>query len=1546
MDQAWSSRKSARAQGDSAPAASSKLVQLQRQSSSTGPVMASLVNAPSSTSATSHSSTLNLTSVNGPMIAGGALDFGSSRGDTALSGSKAGVAVSSGSASTTSGPSGFIGSGFAGAGALLGTGGTLSSGTSLHPLHFNWVFWFMHRTPGSKILNYESSMKKIATFGSVEDFWAVYSHLKRPHELPNVSDYHLFKQGVRPVWEDATNINGGKWIVRLKKGLASRYWENLVMAVIGDQFDVGSEICGIVLSIRGGEDILSLWNQSAHEGRINLKIRDTMKRILNLPADTIMEYKTHNDALKDNTSFRNTDVFSIFVQSPNPIASTIHLDSPFASTLLSTIGVEDHLGILSVMYLSRTPAPRNTILHGNKSVFKSHLVDRTTMPSSTRDLIPASISSFLNLTATGDSSTNNNNHDLAVGTVDPSPTELRVQLNKIPRKSWLKLGGECHNLGFASEIALTVVSKPTASSSMSISAMAAAKAAAAAGPALNLANGLPKIVETIQRRRQQHMSKVASPSSSSSSLSSDTQQPRALLWDMYFFYQDHCNSSINSNNHKSHARTGRAIKSKSASLSFSSSAPAAWQLQFLKSACPEVIVLAFADAFLEYGPKRGFVDRDVPTDLIQVLDYEWRSDSAPARRAVLALVQTMIACRRHVKAVNHNRIDPASSGTNPSSGITGLGAKREVSGSVAAAGRPQEDGDQQQQQQKAAFENGCLQLAKTLADACSSLEIFFTTETGRALPKLQSLLQQELAADIKAHSKTGPAGLERGVKRPAASSSSVGVMGGRDMGAAGPDALDPVTKKRLKETSSGSPSLLSRQGSNDSDSVKSSPALSSSSSSLSKGTGNEALEDQALMGTLLSTKHILERAQTGQLAANNAAQQQQPLLPLQQTAVTSSSLSSLGQQQQAKLSNPLWSPILGLNYLPQAPQKYMVQVEAELARWISLLGHMDGLVFNDKLTSLIRAVYPSDQKFLLDLLLIEYMSWEGTEGQELLDADRVAAPSFLEDAFHHHQVTNNNNNNKSTAGPDGNKNNKGSTLKSGEWILEVILGAFVGLVMKPEDSNTHLEPGSKKWSESIEILEDEDEDEVDDGGTEVVGGGSKEVSKTTATTTFTTASAVAVATGIKPSNSTTTSVETGTSSATTTPARPSVAMGGGSAMMAKKRRMRTLYNRRVSPFYATLLMFQPKRVVGRVQGVLYLSHEELDSSQQEVSSNPGAGGVAGKDAEALLKQATETAHQLKTSLAVDKTEPSPEEQIRSRMELKKLRRQQRKAHKRGRYAKKIDLDADPDAQAASSSHNSHGMAGKWRDKTKSDYDAELDMHDDEKESAAGHPTGATSTSASINNTAKREDERKDVVMSEAGDDGGHAELDLDVLSASLAFNPQDHYQGWMEETLEEDELLLAKRAETARVVCHAPFKVLMFILQYLTRMNQAGALDAWITDALSGTAFVLQVHYFEWVLSTLLLPKKVTGRSPTAASSLSSTRPATKGVAADGVVLLEEELLRLLALLIAAPGIGHKPVKTARSIVEQTLHHLQDHSMEDASESEYWKRVKAMLEGH
>ena len=69
----------------------------------------------------------------------------------------------------------------------------------------------------------------ILYFGAqVQDFWNIYNHLVRPNDLPNTMDYHLFKTGIKPIWEDPANRRGGKWMVRLRKGIASRYWEDLV----------------------------------------------------------------------------------------------------------------------------------------------------------------------------------------------------------------------------------------------------------------------------------------------------------------------------------------------------------------------------------------------------------------------------------------------------------------------------------------------------------------------------------------------------------------------------------------------------------------------------------------------------------------------------------------------------------------------------------------------------------------------------------------------------------------------------------------------------------------------------------------------------------------------------------------------------------------------------------------------------------------------------------------------------------------------------------------------------------------------------------------------------------------------------------------------------------------------------------------------------------------------------------------------------------------------------------------------------------------------
>lgn len=100
---------------------------------------------------------------------------------------------------------------------------------------------------------------------------------------------------VDPIMQDEANSSGGKWIVRLRKGLASRCWENLILAILGEQFMVNDEICGAVVSVRYQEDIISVWNRTASDQTTTIRIRDTLKRVLNLPPNTILEYKVRTN---------------------------------------------------------------------------------------------------------------------------------------------------------------------------------------------------------------------------------------------------------------------------------------------------------------------------------------------------------------------------------------------------------------------------------------------------------------------------------------------------------------------------------------------------------------------------------------------------------------------------------------------------------------------------------------------------------------------------------------------------------------------------------------------------------------------------------------------------------------------------------------------------------------------------------------------------------------------------------------------------------------------------------------------------------------------------------------------------------------------------------------------------------------------------------------------------------------------------------------------------------------------------------------------------
>lgn len=221
-----------------------------------------------------------------------------------------------------------------------------------HKLEYSYWMWFSRRPPARELsattTGYGQALRMVGRVGSVEQWWGLYTHLARPSELPPLSDLHLFKLGIKPMWEDPANVNGGKWVVRLRKSQTGRAWEDLCMAMLGEQFMVGRELCGVVLSVRFQEDHIAVWHRTASDINAAGRVRDALRRILQLPASVPVEYKAHGDCLRTanasagassvSTNANASASTSTGTTSASPSASSASISASASASSASTSG--------------------------------------------------------------------------------------------------------------------------------------------------------------------------------------------------------------------------------------------------------------------------------------------------------------------------------------------------------------------------------------------------------------------------------------------------------------------------------------------------------------------------------------------------------------------------------------------------------------------------------------------------------------------------------------------------------------------------------------------------------------------------------------------------------------------------------------------------------------------------------------------------------------------------------------------------------------------------------------------------------------------------------------------------------------------------------------------------------------------------------------------------------------------------------------------------------------------------------------------------------
>ncbi|KAK3809942.1 MAG: hypothetical protein J3Q66DRAFT_316992 [Benniella sp.] len=214
-----------------------------------------------------------------------------------------------------------------------------------HPLQHTWTLYYDVNTGynnrhGSSNQNYENNLKELGTFSTVELFARYFNWIEKPHKMEHNTNYHMFKDGIKPMWEDPANANGGRWVINLlskNTELLDRYWMELAYSLVGEQLDAGDDICGAVLSRRPKADRLAVWVRDKENveavngiGKRLVRILDLAKE--NISLDFLITTETRSSGPPKNYITLDT-IRSELAEEARRAASTPQSSSPETPTL-------------------------------------------------------------------------------------------------------------------------------------------------------------------------------------------------------------------------------------------------------------------------------------------------------------------------------------------------------------------------------------------------------------------------------------------------------------------------------------------------------------------------------------------------------------------------------------------------------------------------------------------------------------------------------------------------------------------------------------------------------------------------------------------------------------------------------------------------------------------------------------------------------------------------------------------------------------------------------------------------------------------------------------------------------------------------------------------------------------------------------------------------------------------------------------------------------------------------------------------------------------
>jgi hypothetical protein len=170
-----------------------------------------------------------------------------------------------------------------------------------------WTFWT--DSVKAQAMSKEDFSKNIHKSGhcsNLKEFCDNWNGIANKLHFGMYSNLRLFKNDIPPLWEDAGNRNGGKWILIAPfttdpqgdqvGNEALQVFLQISLHMITGLFDYLDNLCGITLAIRPYGIMISIWNNDAGD---KVQIISMKKKLTKLEFHNI-KYQSHQISIKNN----------------------------------------------------------------------------------------------------------------------------------------------------------------------------------------------------------------------------------------------------------------------------------------------------------------------------------------------------------------------------------------------------------------------------------------------------------------------------------------------------------------------------------------------------------------------------------------------------------------------------------------------------------------------------------------------------------------------------------------------------------------------------------------------------------------------------------------------------------------------------------------------------------------------------------------------------------------------------------------------------------------------------------------------------------------------------------------------------------------------------------------------------------------------------------------------------------------------------------------------------------------------------------------------